>query len=110
MDIVKDLIAPALAVGSTNEPWSLIELVAAGNTEYAELQRIATDLLRRKPKNSGKSSHHTHFNCVPCGTVACALDTNKGLGTCEAFAHKHALHTKNAFCENWQESMFLTGK
>jgi hypothetical protein len=28
-------------------------------------------------------------------------------GTCEAFAHKHALHTKNNFCTNWQESTFL---
>jgi len=32
---------------------------------------------------------------------------NKGLGTCQAFAHKHALHTKNTFCENWQKSSFL---
>jgi len=38
--------------------------------------------------------------------TAPAQETSK-LGVCEAFAHKHALHTKNGFCRNWQESTFL---
>lgn len=37
-------------------------------------------------------------------------NVNKGQGTCEAFTHKHALHTKNAFCKNWEKSTFLAGE
>jgi hypothetical protein len=29
------------------------------------------------------------------------------VGTCRAFAHKHALHTKTNFCDGWEESTFL---
>lgn len=31
------------------------------------------------------------------------------LGTCKAFAHKHALHAETNFCEQWEESTFLGG-